>query len=91
MSKLTVIGELAFEQLVAHFKDLSEIIKIIEECFPLATKNENLKSFVLRRLELHLIQGCIFWHQRLVIPQKLRLNVIELIHDGHIGIVRSKQ
>ncbi|XP_058012440.1 uncharacterized protein K02A2.6-like, partial [Ahaetulla prasina] len=35
-------------------------------------------------------RGCLLWGDRVVIPEKLRKNVLELLHEGHPGIVRLK-
>ncbi|XP_058042578.1 uncharacterized protein K02A2.6-like [Ahaetulla prasina] len=34
--------------------------------------------------------GCLLWGDRVVIPEKLREKVLELLHEGHPGIVRMK-
>ncbi|XP_058017270.1 uncharacterized protein K02A2.6-like [Ahaetulla prasina] len=34
--------------------------------------------------------GCLLWGDRVVIPEKLRKKVLDLLHEGHPGIVRMK-
>ncbi|XP_058016881.1 uncharacterized protein K02A2.6-like, partial [Ahaetulla prasina] len=34
--------------------------------------------------------GCLLWGYRVVIPEKLRKRVLDLLHEGHPGIVRMK-
>ena len=42
--------------------------------------------FYRRQNELSLLQGCIMWGTRVVIPSKLRVPVLEELHQGHLGI-----
>ena len=51
---------------------------------------ESLKPFYIRRDELTLLQGCILWGIRVVIPKKLRGQVMEELHSGHLGVVKMK-
>ena len=48
------------------------------------------KPYYKRRNELTVHQGCILWGIRVVIPNKLRGNVLEELHDGHLGVVKMK-
>ena len=36
-------------------------------------------------------QGCILWGTRVVIPHKLRTNMLRELHETHQGITRTKQ
>ncbi|XP_040359150.2 uncharacterized protein K02A2.6-like [Ixodes scapularis] len=50
-----------------------------------------MKPFFDRRLELTVHQGCLMYGMRVVVPPKLRNLLLEEIHLGHPGIVRSKE
>jgi hypothetical protein len=41
--------------------------------------------------ELTLVDGLIMRGERIVIPEKLQKQMIQIAHDGHQGIVRTKQ
>ena len=41
--------------------------------------------------ELNVIDGVLLKQQAVVIPQVLRTEMLQLIHEGHLGIVKSKQ
>lgn len=34
--------------------------------------------------------GCVYYGNRLVVPESIRQKVLNLLHDGHIGMVRMK-
>ncbi|XP_058868762.1 uncharacterized protein K02A2.6-like [Acipenser ruthenus] len=46
--------------------------------------------FYARRHELSVYQGCLMWGIRVVIPAKLRSRVLDMLHEGHSGVVRMK-
>ena len=53
-------------------------------------KDPNLQPFYSRRNELTVHQGCIMWGSRVVIPTKLRSEVLQVLHESHVGVVRMK-
>ncbi|XP_058049000.1 uncharacterized protein K02A2.6-like, partial [Ahaetulla prasina] len=55
-----------------------------------AAAGERFKEFVKKKGELSVQGGCLLWGDRVVVPEKLRKKVLELLHEGHPGIVRMK-
>ena len=53
-------------------------------------KDPNLQPFYSRRNELTVHQGCIMWGSRVVIPTRLRSEVLQVLHESHVGAVRMK-
>lgn len=51
---------------------------------------DNLKHYFLKKNSIASEDGCLFYHERILIPFKLRKQVLELLHESHVGIVRSK-
>ena len=51
---------------------------------------EFLKPFYTRRDELKIHQGCILWGILVIIPIKLRKEVLEMLHSGHAGCAKMK-
>ena len=49
-----------------------------------------LRPYFCRQEELSVQSGCILWGARVVVPLKARERVIDMIHEGHPGIVRMK-
>ena len=52
---------------------------------------EVLKPYYTRRNELSLEERCILWGMRVLVPKKLKSRVLEMLHEGHMGIVKVKQ
>ncbi|CAI6356579.1 unnamed protein product [Macrosiphum euphorbiae] len=52
--------------------------------------NDELKPFYKNRLKLSLESGCILFGNRVVIPKRLQVQVLDILHKGHPGIVRCK-
>lgn len=51
---------------------------------------ERLKHFHVRKNELHLECDMLMWGHRVVIPAKLRRNILNELHSAHTGIVKMK-
>lgn len=52
--------------------------------------DEEIKPYFLKRHELSLEHNCLYWGSKIVIPKALTDYVLELLHEGHPGIVRMK-
>ena len=50
----------------------------------------NLVDFFKIRENLCLDLNCLFFRDRVIIPEKLKLKVLKLLHSNHDGIVRTK-
>ncbi|XP_058017979.1 uncharacterized protein K02A2.6-like [Ahaetulla prasina] len=75
----------------ASYKDITirTVIGWVQRGWP-AAPGERFKEFVKKRGELSAQGGCLLWGDRVVIPEKLRKKVLDLLHEGHPGIVRMK-
>lgn len=51
---------------------------------------DDIKHYFVKRNHLASEDGCLFYGQRILVPFKFRKDVLELLHDTHVGIVRSK-
>ena len=49
-----------------------------------------LKPYFQRKDELSVERGCVLWGSRVIVPEKLRNDVLELLHVTHQGIVAVK-
>lgn len=70
-------------------KELKQVYKYIRYGWPEEIPN-NLEKYYNKRVSLATEEGCLFYGERIVIPSTLRSKVLELLHSGHIGIVRMK-
>ena len=53
--------------------------------------NNVLKPYRTRWTELSVEEGCIMWGARVVIPKKLQVTILQMLHEGHVGVVRVKR
>lgn len=54
------------------------------------TSDDNLKPYFLRQSEISIDKNCLLWGRRVIIPEKLRSKILQMLHEQHPGIVRSK-
>lgn len=50
-----------------------------------------VRSYFDSRDELAVVEGIIFKGDRVVIPRKMRSEMLKIVHQSHLGIVRCKQ
>ena len=65
---------------------LSKVLRYLELGWP-DSIDDDLRPYHNRRNELSLEQGCV---NRIVIPSNLQPEVLEMLHEGHVGIVKTK-
>ncbi|CAG9114277.1 unnamed protein product [Plutella xylostella] len=84
-----VFGEVKSETI----KDplLSKVMNYVKFGWPPKVDTPNERAFFVRKECLHLVQDCLVWGYRVVIPSKLRSSVLDELHEGHCGIVKMKQ
>ena len=70
------------------------ILKIVNTAvyagWPKKKPEGELKSYYLLSEEISCVQGCLYREQRAIIPSSLRTRILQLAHEGHPGIVRTK-
>ena len=49
-----------------------------------------LDPFYARRDEITVHSGCLMWGIRVIVPPKLRPQVLVELHQGHLGVVKMK-
>ncbi|XP_060599606.1 uncharacterized protein K02A2.6-like [Ruditapes philippinarum] len=69
---------------------LSRVYENVNKGWSLNLNDPVLKGYHTRRNELTIQRGCLMWGIRVVIPEKLRGQVLDLLHCSHSGIVKMK-
>ena len=54
------------------------------------TPTEDLMPYYRRWTELSCHDGCLLWGQRVIIPRKLRGQMLRELHEGYVGICGMK-
>ena len=68
---------------------LSKILQFVKQGWPMEV-SENLKPYKSRSNELTVQGSCLLWGIRVIVPEKLRGDVLKELHSSHPGISRMK-
>ena len=68
---------------------LSKVLRYARTGWPAEVPNE-LCPFWRRREEIVVEGDCILWGTRVIVPEKLRQQILSELHRGHPGVVRMK-
>lgn len=71
---------------------LSKISYYVSEGWPASDCiADEFKAFHQRRTELTLEDSCLLWGNRVIVPEKLRGDILNMLHSTHMGISSMKQ
>jgi hypothetical protein len=83
---------------IATATDEDATLRLIKEYtltkWPASVSKENnpeIIPYYNSRYELSVAQGCLLRDTQLIIPQKLRDSILQLLHKAHLGPVKMKQ
>ncbi|KAL7078708.1 hypothetical protein ACQ4LE_002702 [Meloidogyne hapla] len=71
-------------------QNLKKVKEYICNGWPKQVENHELLFWSGRRQNLQIVDGCILFANKVVIPAKLRNKILESLHATHSGIVRMK-
>ena len=66
------------------------LAKVTMSGWPNHVTDDRLKPYWTRSHELSVDQGCVLWRMRVVIPPTYQEQLLEDLHEGHLGITRMK-
>lgn len=69
---------------------LSKVIDSVQNGTVSQLKSKEFEPFRLKAIELTVESGCLLWGYRTVIPLKLQKPVLGILHESHLGIVKTK-
>ncbi|PIK55838.1 hypothetical protein BSL78_07267 [Apostichopus japonicus] len=64
-------------------------IKYVMEGWPEQT-DDSLKQYFMKRTEITVQNGCLLWGNRVIIPPKGRIQLLNELHETHLGGARMK-
>ncbi|XP_049527925.1 uncharacterized protein K02A2.6-like [Dermacentor silvarum] len=71
-------------------RTLSKVKLFVLNGWPERHSDVDIAPYFVRRNELSLDSGCLTWGTRVVIPESLQPEVLQLLHEGHPGNTRMK-
>ena len=86
----TCISAAHIKEWTSKDKTLSQVKRFILTGWPENEKDKDLKPFFSRRDELSLLDRCVLWGTRVVVPPQGRKDVLDELHDTHPGVSRMK-
>ena len=68
------------------------LARVIQQGWPESGKDlpNDIKVYFPYRFELHIVNGVLFFQNRVVIPIGLRRQFLNKLHDAHLGVVKLK-
>ena len=69
---------------------LSKIRQFILQGWPTTQLDEEFQPYSKRKAELSVLDGCILWGTRVVVPPQGRQSVLQELHDTHFGASKIK-
>ena len=80
-----------FRKLTCQYPTLSFVLQCVKTIWPtLLSNNVEPKPYYIRRSELNVLDDCILWGSKVIVPPKRRKNILHELHEAHPGIVRMK-
>ena len=69
---------------------LGKVLRYTQQGWP-SQAPQHLRPYWLRRDELTVERGILLWGIRVIVPNKLKVQVLQEIHQGHPGMNKMKQ
>ena len=71
---------------------LVQLAKIIQLSWPESGEDltDDVKPYFKHRFELHIVDGIIFFQNRIMVPRGLKQQFLNKLHESHMGVVKSK-
>ena len=69
---------------------LSQVVGFVQTGWPEKNSKEELSPYFMRKLELSVLDGCLLWGGRVIIPKKGRQQILQDLHEAHPGVCRMK-
>ena len=62
---------------------LSGVLRFILEGWPAKNNSEEVNPYFTRRSELSVVDGCVLWGARVVVPSQGRSKILTELHEAH--------
>ena len=75
-----------------NYPTLVRLAKVIQNGWPETGKElqSDIKPYFQHRYELHIVDGVIFFQNRIMVPIGLKCQFLAKLHESHLGIVKSR-
>jgi hypothetical protein len=70
---------------------LSRVVDFVLSGWPSRSPGDDFQPWWTRRDELTVESGVLLWGTRVIVPERLRSQILDLLHESHPGSTRCKQ
>lgn len=71
-------------------KEIATVITAVQHGSWPSNTNQSFAPYYNQRNDLAVVDGCLVWGRRVVIPQVFRQQLLEELHSNHLGMSRMK-
>ena len=69
---------------------LGRVLQYVNTGWPDECPNKELKPYWIGQSELSVMEGCILWSSRVIVPLQGRNQLLSELHNGHFSIAKTK-
>lgn len=69
---------------------IQRVIAVVNKGWPKVCSDVLIQPYFTKRFEFSISEQCLFWNHRIVIPEKLRIDILNQLHESHQGVVKMK-
>lgn len=73
----------------ARDKILSQVFTFVSDGWP-ELVSDDLKPYFIHKNQMTIVQDCLLWRRRVMIPHALSSRILQELHEPHLSIVRTK-
>jgi hypothetical protein len=71
-------------------KVLSRLLNFVQKGWPDRCPDDSFKAYFGKSREISAHRDCLLWGNRVIVPDGLRKEILDKMHDLHLGIVHTK-
>ena len=78
---------------IKKFTNTDPVFSTVRKCIlsgSTVPEEEDFKPYKTRQHELSVLQGCLLWGSKVVIPKKCRVTVLKELHEMHQRVIKMK-
>jgi hypothetical protein len=69
---------------------LSQVLRFVLSGWPAKSPNKDFAPYFTKKNELSVLDGCLLWGSRVIVPPPGRKGVLEELHETHPGVSKMK-
>ena len=79
------------QQACTESEQMRQLMQAVEQGYVAKGQEKLLQPYKKMLTEITVVEGILMREDRIIVPEKLRRKVDKIAHEGHLGIVKTKQ